>query len=203
MAWLWQADRSLFFLINGRPGGAPARDIAMAALWLTSGAACWLTVFGLGFVLGGRRGRRLAVTGLVALLLAHAGAVWGLQGLAQRATPAHTYAGVRLLAGVAMPRFSLPAARVAEACASWPLLRRAGGLMRLLAGGLAAAVAWAAVYSGAHFPSDVAAGAVIGLLSAAASVWLLGDPFARRRGAFVPLPARARRGRRLPGPGRA
>lgn len=185
--------------MDGRPAGTLAHGVALAVLWLSTGGACWLTLFGLGFLLGGRRGRRLAVTGIVALLLAHAVSVWGLEGLAQRATPAHTYAGVRLLAGVSLPRFSLPSTRVAEAFAAWPLLRRGGGVLRVPLGAFTAAVAWSAVYSGAHFPSDVVAGAVIGLLSAAAGIWLLGDPFARRRGAFVPLPPRARRGRRLAG----
>ena len=203
MGWVWRADRSLFFLLNGRPGGALAHGVALAVLWLSSGGACWLTLFAVAFVLGGRRGRRLAVTGVVALLLAHAAAVWGLEGLAQRASPVHTYAGVRVLSGVRLPRFSLPATRMAEACAAWPLLRRGGGLLRALVDAFTAAVAWSAVYSGAHFPSDVAAGALIGLLGAAAALWLLGDPAARRQGAFVPLPTRVRRGRRMPGPGRA
>jgi undecaprenyl-diphosphatase len=46
-------------------------------------------------------------------------------------------------------------------------------LMRYLAGrwlvlfGLAAAVAWSRVYVGVHYPSDVAGGALLGLLAAA------------------------------------
>jgi diacylglycerol kinase family enzyme/membrane-associated phospholipid phosphatase len=59
--------------------------------------------------------------------------------------------------------------------------------LRLPLGGLAAAVAFSRVYTGVHYPADVAAGAVIGAGVAMAStrVWPLADPRAARAGVLA------------------
>jgi membrane-associated phospholipid phosphatase len=196
---LWAADARLFHLLAGHP--AWARDLAQAFLWLSTRAAVWLVLFGLAFVAGGRRGRRIAVTGLCALLLAHAASAWALMGLVQRPGPAETLPGVVVLLRHPPP-FSFPAERSAMAFAAAPFLTRGNGAAPVAVWLLALGISWAQVYGGACFPTDVAAGAAVGLCCARAAVWLLGNPFRRARGQLVPLPRRLRSPQpRRPGPG--
>jgi|GEM_PF-3698174 len=193
MHWLWAADDSLFHLFNGHPSGAPARAAAGLALFLSSGGACWLALFLLVFMVGGRRGRRVALTGAVAVLLAHAVAAWGLEGLFQRADPSLSFSRQVFTLPAFQQRFSFPAARAAEAVAAVPFLSRGGPAATGLVWTLAAAVAWGELYAGAAFPSDVLAGAIVGLACAGSALWLLGNPFRRRSGQVIPLPRRIRR----------
>lgn len=191
MHWVWAADSLLFRAIYGHPAGALPRALAAALLWIAAGGACWLAVFLLLFLGGGRRGRRIALTGALAVLLAHAAAVWGLQGLLQRAGPADTYSNVALLAGAGGP-FSFPAGRVAQAFAAVPFLARGSGAGPTLTWTLLAALAYSSVYVGASFPTDVAGGAAVGLVCAGCALWLLGNPFRRRAGQLLPLRRRQR-----------
>ena len=190
MHWLWAADRLLFLALDGHPAGAPFRAVAEFLLRISTGGALWLGLFALGFIAGGPRGRRVAVTGALAVLIAHVVAVWGLQGLFQRADPSHQLAGAHVLTAF-QPVFSFPATRVAQAFAALPYLSRSGGAGTVLFWGLAVAVAVSCVYAGIAFPTDVLGGMAVGWATAAGARWILGDPFIRRRGAIVPL-ARSR-----------
>ena len=191
MHWLWAADGMVFHAIYGTPRGALPRGLASLLLRIGTGGALWLILFALLFLGGGRRGRRVALTGALAVLLAHAAAVWGLQGLFQRAGPSATYPGVTLLARWSGP-FSFPAGRVAQAFAAAPLLTRGSGAGPVVVWSLVIGVAYASIYIGASFPTDAAAGAAVGLACAGGAVWLLGDPFRRRAGLLLPLPRRQR-----------
>lgn len=188
MHWLWSADDSVFRLLNGHPSAAPVRALAGVLLRLGVGGALWWAIFLLAFVAGGRRGRRIAVTGAVAVLLAHVTAVWGLEGLVQRADPSAVLPrGVFTLTAF-QPRFSFPASEAAQAFAAVPYLRRSGAAGSALAWLLAGGMAWAEVYAGASFPTDALAGLLVGLLCASAALWLLGNPFRRPVGQVIPIP---------------
>ncbi len=177
-AGLYDADRSLATLAAarippdvGRVLSAVEEAAESTKLWWGAAAAmAWL---------GGRRGRRAAVTGLTALLLGQLMANGLGKRLADRPRPpkewfphdevddrpdsssfpsGHTAAAVAFTAGVA---------------SAWPA---AGAVCALPA----ALVALERVQSGAHYPTDVVGGAVIGL----AGAWLTHRaprPIARRR----------------------
>lgn len=194
MHWLWSADDSLFRLLNGHPSVAPVRALAGVLLRLGVGGALWWAIFLLAFVAGGRRGRRIAVTGAVAVLLAHITAVWGLEGLVQRADPSAVLSRGVFTLPAFQPRFSFPASEAAQAFAAVPFLRRSGGAGSALAWLLAAGTAWAEVYAGASFPTDAVAGLLVGLLCARGALWLLGNPFRRPVGQVIPIPRRPRPG---------
>ncbi len=193
MHWLWAADDSLFHLFNGHPSLAPARAAAGLLLLISSGGACWLALFSLLFLIGGRRGRRIALTGALAVLLAHAVAAWGLSGLFQRADPALTFSRGIFTLSAFQPRFSFPATRTAEALAAVPFLSRGGPAATGLIWTAVVGIAWAEVYAGTAFPTDLLGGALVGLVSAGLTVWILGTPFRRPRGQVIPLPRRPRR----------
>jgi membrane-associated phospholipid phosphatase len=180
------ADAAVFRALYAHPPWGAVRALARLVLRVSGGGACWLVLFGLLFLFGGRRGRRIALTGALAVLVAHAVAVWGLSGLVQRPGPAAVLPGVVPL----LPRgtaFSFPSGRVAGAFAAAPFLMRGSGAGPAAVALLALAIAWAGVYGGLNFPTDALAGAAVGLAAAGAAVWILGDPFRRRHGALVPL----------------
>lgn len=119
----------------------------------------WLLTAGALFLLGGRRGRRAARRGLLAVAIAAAvanGPAKLLVGRRRPRGPAHTL--------IPMPRStSFPSGHSAAAfafatgvCAEWPEL--GVGLLPL-----ASAVAYSRVHVGVHHPSDVAAGVAIGV----------------------------------------
>lgn len=191
MHWLWAADDGIFRLFDGHPALAPLRLLARLLLLAASGGACWYVIFLLLFLASGHRGRRLALTGALAVLLAHIG-TWGLAGLFQRAAPGAVLARPALVLTAFVPRFSFPSGRVAQGFAALPFLRRGGSAATTLVWVLAAGSAWAQLYAGTAFPTDVAGGVALGLACAGTAVWILGSPFRPRTGQVIPLPRRHR-----------
>ena len=183
-------DAAVFRALYGHPAVAAARAVARLLLHLSGHSICWIVLFAVLFLFGRRRGRRIAVTGAFALLLAHAAGVWGLAGLVQRAGPAATLPGVSELLPRGTP-FSFPSGRVAEAFAALPFLTRGSGIGPAAVAVLTVGIAWATIYGGLNFPGDALGGAAVGLAAAGAAVWVLGDPFRRRSGTVVPLRGRA------------
>lgn len=191
MDWLAAKERGLFFTLNGHPAGTLPHACAALLLAISRGDVCWWALFALVFLVGGRRGRRVALTGALALLLAHAGA-WGLRGLVQRAAPIEQYGTAAFVQPGVAPTFSFPWAAAAGAFAALPFLTRGGGVPAGAVWVLAVLLAAVGVYTGAAFPTDVLAGAAVGLASAGTAVWLLGDPFRRRPGPLLPLRRRGK-----------
>ncbi|MGA2165050.1 MAG: phosphatase PAP2 family protein [Solirubrobacteraceae bacterium] len=120
----------------------------------------WLLIAGLLAACGGRPGRRASGRGILAIAIAAALANGPVKLLARRRRPS----GHSAPALIRMPRStSFPSGHSAAAfafasgaCGELP------GLMPLL-GPLACAVAYSRVHTGVHYPSDVAAGAAIGI----------------------------------------
>jgi hypothetical protein len=73
--WVWVLDTIVFHAAYDHPPGALMRSVARLLLRVATGGVCWLALFALLFVGGGRRGRRIALTGALAVLLAHAAGV--------------------------------------------------------------------------------------------------------------------------------
>jgi membrane-associated phospholipid phosphatase len=191
---LARVDRGLLLALNHHAAhGLAARGVALAAA-LGGRGAVWLCLYALIFLLGGRRGRRLAVTGLCALGAADLMAQFLLKGLAERAPPLADLGPALHPLGAVPAGFSFPSAQAAMAFAAAPLLARQGPAWAAVAWLLALLVAAARVAAGLRYPSDVLGGLVVGLLAARLTVWALGEPLRRRvpravRGAARP-PAR-------------
>jgi membrane-associated phospholipid phosphatase len=146
---------------------SPALDRALVSITTVANYwRLWLAIAGLLGLLGGPRGRAAAWRGLVALVVAGIATNGPAKLLTRRRRPA----GFGRPALIRMPRStSFPSGHAAAAfgfatAASAELPELAPVLVPL-----ALAVGYSRVHTGVHYPSDVAAGAAIGIGSAALS----------------------------------
>ena len=166
-------DYSLFRLMN-EVWVSPSLDYLMPLLSRAGGmGAVWLLLLGAIAALGKRTGRRIALAGLVALVIGFACSQL-LKDLTMRPRPFLVLPDVRLL--VPTPHsYAFPSGHTTSsfAAATGVLLaaRKILGKVSIWSLGmlvLAAAISYSRVYVGVHWPTDVAAGVVLGL----ASGWL-------------------------------
>ncbi len=175
------ADRPLFHLINGS-WTHPLLDRAMPTL-STSGnlGVVWMALLGAMAAFGKKTGRRIALAGLVAFAIGFAASVLIKEATA-RPRPFAVLPHARLL--VPEPgSFAFPSGHTtsAFAAASGAVLAARKLLGRVPPWGwgmlaLAAAISYSRVYVGAHWPTDVAAGVVLGLTSGWVGARLVGGP---------------------------
>lgn len=166
LAEVQRVDQAVYDAIAGTP--TPALDAAMRRL---SHAADYsrlsLTAAGLLAVAGGPAGRRAALDGLAALSVTATVVNLVVKPLGRRRRPDRAAAAVPSDRHVAMPSSrSFPsghtAAAVAFASGASRALPAAGIPLDLLA----ALVSYSRIHVGVHFPGDVLAGALIGLMVA-------------------------------------
>jgi YegS/Rv2252/BmrU family lipid kinase len=138
----------------------------------------WLGAGGLLALLGGRRGRRAAARGLLSLGVASILANGPLKLLAQRARPALARTPLR---HVRSPRtFSFPSAHTGSAFAFATAAGAEAPVLLVPLVALAAGVGYSRVHTRVHYPSDVLAGAALGVAVGLAT-GRLADAATRRR----------------------
>lgn len=131
----------------------------------------WLIIFGLMFLFGGQKTRKIAFLGVVALILANI-VVYSLKYFVAEPRPFLTLANVDLLVH-AEETFSFPSGHAASSFAAAFII---GCKYRLNLKGktyslfyplmiFAAVVGFSRIYIGVHYPYDVLVGAIIGVLS--------------------------------------
>jgi len=130
----------------------------------------WLLIAGALAVCGGRPGRRAAGRGILAIAIAATSSNGPAKLLARRRRPS----GRSVPALIRMPRStSFPSGHSAAAFAfATGACHELPALLPVL-GPLAGAVAYSRVHAGVHYPSDVAAGAAIGIGSGVLATRLL------------------------------
>ena len=153
-------DRRVFDRLTS--ARSPTLDVTFSTLSRAADhSLLWMGVAGMMSALGGRAGRRAAVTGLTAVALTSALVNVPLKLLWRRDRPPPL---TEILPAVRRPRsFSFPSGHTASAFA---FAGAAGGLipsLRLPLGLLALATGYSRVYARVHYPGDVIAGAAIGL----------------------------------------
>jgi undecaprenyl-diphosphatase len=161
-------DRAIFQAVTGRHRArldGPMAKVSQAA----DRGRVWLAVSVVLAAIGGCRGRRAAARGLTVLAMTSGIVNLGAKSVLRRERPAvEPDAGKPALRPVPAS-FSFPSGHTASAFA----YASAAGLesRSLIAplGALALAIGVSRVYVGAHYPTDVAAGAVIGIGIALAS----------------------------------
>lgn len=164
-------DRALYRAVAETP--TPTLDEGLRRLSNAANkSVLWIGTAGVMAAVGGRKGRRAAADGLLAIAVASATANLGAKQLARRSRPDREAAEVVEDRHVKMPSStSFPSGHSASAfafaeavSATLPSL---GVPLRLLA----ATVAYSRVHTGVHYPGDVVAGALIGMSAAEATTW--------------------------------
>ncbi len=144
----------------------------------------WMTIAGALWLFGGRFGRRAAARGLLSVAISSAVANGPAKLLARRPRPlVDDVPLVRRLARA--PRStSFPSGHTASAFAFATGAALELGYLGVPLGPLATAVAYSRIYTGAHYPSDVVAGAVLGtsIAFASRSFWPVAPSEARDAG---------------------
>jgi membrane-associated phospholipid phosphatase len=164
---LGAVDRAVYQAVADTPTpelDAPVRRLSNAANY----SRLWLGVAAVIAVLGGRRGRRAALEGVLAIGVTSAAVNLGIKPLAHRRRPDRTSPTMFAARHVPMPEStSFPSGHAASAFAfAYAVGRHLPGLavpIRLLASG----VAYSRVHTGVHYPGDVVIGSVLGAGTAA------------------------------------
>lgn len=163
-------DQTVFHLING-VWTNPLLDLAMPAFGRVGNfGVVWVALLGATAAFGKRRGRRIALAGLAALAIGFVSSEV-IKEITMRPRPFAALPDVRLL--VPEPgSFAFPSGHATSAFAatSGAVLAARRILKRVPPWGwgmlaLAAAISYSRVYAGVHWPSDVAAGVLLGLAS--------------------------------------
>jgi len=173
-------DRAVYEAIERTPTPSlddPLRRLSNAA----NGSRLWLAIAALLAVFGGRRGRRAALEGVVAIGITSASINLGAKSVATRPRPERANPATFAARHIAMPASSsFPSGHSATAFAFAFAVGRHMPILALPIRLLAGCVAYARVHLGVHYPVDVAigsiAGAAIGSMVASAT-----DGIAERR----------------------
>lgn len=177
MNYLMGLDGGLFHLTNA-VWTNPLLDTLMPALsWAGNLGAVWLVLLGAIATFGKKTGRKIALAGLAALAIGFASSEV-IKEITLRPRPFAVLPDVRLLVG-APHSYAFPSGHTtsAFAAASGAVLATRRLLGKVPAWGwgmlaLAATIAYSRLYVGVHWPTDVAAGVVLGLASGWAGAWL-------------------------------
>lgn len=170
IAWI---DQTLFHLANGL-WTAPILDRIMPALsYVGNLGAVWVALLGVMVAFGKKTGRKIVLAGLAALAIGFASSEI-IKEITMRPRPFLILPDVRLL--IPEPSsFAFPSGHTTSAFAasSGAVLAAKRLLQRVPLWGsgmlaLAAAISYSRIYVGVHWPTDVAAGVLLGL----ASGWL-------------------------------
>ncbi len=168
---LGDVDRAVYRAVAATPTptiDGPLRRFTAAAdhskLWVGSAAVL--------FVVGGRKGRRAALTGLAAIAATSAIVNLPLKLAGARRRPDADAAAVPESRRVAMPTSaSFPSGHSASAAAFTAGVSSVVPALGAPLGCAAAAVGYSRVHAGVHYPGDVVAGVVVGASIGEAVVW--------------------------------
>lgn len=170
MSYIVWMDLSLFYLLNGVWTVSILDRIMPALSWMGNLGAVWIALLGAMAAFGKKTGRKIALAGLVALAIGFASSEV-IKEITMRPRPFLVLPDVRLLIP-APSSFAFPSGHTtsAFAAASGAVLAARRLLQRVPLWGwgmlaLAAAISYSRIYVGVHWPTDVAAGVLLGLAS--------------------------------------
>lgn len=140
---------------------APLLDRTMPELSeIASKSRLWMGIAALFAIFGGKKGRRTAVEGMIAIGINSFVANILFKNVARRKRPTDPVPEERRL--VQPESSSFPSGHTASAAAFSGIVDRAYPKLWLPINGLAATVGFSRVYTGVHYPGDVLAGWLLG-----------------------------------------
>jgi diacylglycerol kinase family enzyme len=156
---LREVDERVFERIAGWE--SPGMDRFMPALSeAASHSKIWIAMAAFMSIVGGKKGRRTAVEGLVAVGITSFIANLVAKGLLRRRRPTDQVPEARRLPKPASS--SMPSGHTASGAAFARVVGASYPGLRIPLNGLAAAVGFSRVYTGVHYPADVIAGWLLG-----------------------------------------
>ena len=177
LAELGQLDRAVYAAIADTP--TPLLDEPMRRLSnVANFSKLWIGIAAGMAVVGGHRGRRAAVTGLVSIGVTSAVVNQGVKRLAHRQRPDRVGEDVPSARFVHMPEStSFPSGHSASAFAFANSVGAQIPMLGIPLHFLAGAVAYSRVHTGVHYPGDVVIGSLIGsvtgdLVASSAAWWI-------------------------------
>ena len=177
---LGAVDRAVYEAVARTPTAnldVPVRRLSGAA----DKSRLWLGIAAVVAVAGGRRGRRAALEGVVAIGVTSATVNLGVKPIARRHRPQRAQPALFVDRHVPMPRSaSFPSGHAASAFAFAYAVGRHLPVLAVPIRLLATAVAYSRVHTGVHYPGDVVIGSVTGA-GTAAMVAAVADRTARAR----------------------
>jgi membrane-associated phospholipid phosphatase len=160
-------DRAVYEAVARTPTAtldAPVRRLSGAA----DNSRLWLAIAAVVAVTGGRRGRRAALEGVVAIGVTSTTVNLGVKPIARRRRPDRSQPALFEDRHVPMPRSaSFPSGHAAAAFAFAYAVGRHLPVLAVPIRLLATAVAYSRVHTGVHYPGDVVIGSVTGAGTAA------------------------------------
>lgn len=169
-SYLMGLDGTLFHLTNAVWTSPPLDALMPALSWTGNLGAVWIVLLGAVAAFGKKPGREIALAGFVSLVIGFA-ASEVIKEITVRPRPFSVLPDVGLLIG-APDSYAFPSGHTTSAFAAAGgaafAARRLIGRVPAWAWGmlaLAAAMAYSRLYVGVHWPTDVAAGAILGLAS--------------------------------------
>ena len=177
---LGAVDRAVYEAVARTPTGTlddPVRRLSAAA----DKSKLWLGIAAVVALAGGKRGRRAALEGVVAIGVSSATINLGVKQVARRRRPDRVRPALFEDRHVPMPgSTSFPSGHAASAFAFAYAVGRHLPVLAVPIRLLAAAVAYSRVHTGVHYPGDVVIGSVAGS-GTAAMVAAVADRAARAR----------------------
>jgi undecaprenyl-diphosphatase len=172
-------DRAVYEAIARTPTPSlddPLRRLSNAA----NDSRLWLAIAALLAIFGGKRGRRAAVEGVVAIGVTSATVNLAAKSVATRPRPERADPATFAARHIEMPASSsFPSGHAASAFAFAHAVGRHVPTLAIPIGLLAGCVAYSRVHLGVHYPSDVAIGGIVGS-GIASMVGSAGDGIADR-----------------------
>ena len=164
LAWLNQVDGSVLRDSGVLPGDAPRR-LVVALSTAARGSALWVLI-GAGLTVGAGRSRRAAVRGVTVLVGASAASHLLSRVLVHRPRPRAGHLPARRALPEQPSSSSFPSAHATSAVAFTTALMLESPVLGVVVAPVAVVVTYSRVRTRVHWPTDVIAGAFLGMIAA-------------------------------------